>query len=128
MPHTRIGTDLVEVPLIEESIKQFGTRYLTRIYTPEEIAYCEKGGAETTQRYAARFAAKEACIKVLRPIDQPIPWRDIEVKKMPGGWCELQLHDTARDLADAAGITHLSLSLSHERSTAIAVVAATLAP
>lgn len=126
MPPVRIGTDLVEVASIAESLARFGRRYLERIYTPDEIAYCEAGGDEMAQRLAARFAAKEACIKVLRPPDGGIDWRWIEVVKMPGGWCELRLSGGARHLAEAAGVTHLSVSLSHERSTAIAVVAASL--
>lgn len=127
MPHTRIGTDLVEVATVAESIERFGSRYLQRIYTPDELAYCDAGGAERVLRLAARFAAKEACIKVLRPADGGIAWHWIEVVKMPGGWCELALHGGAARLAEASGIRHLSVSLSHERHYAVAVVAATMA-
>ncbi|QHI98590.1 holo-[acyl-carrier-protein] synthase [Xylophilus rhododendri] len=126
MVQVRIGTDLIEVASIAESCERFGRRYLERIFTPDEIAYCEAGGEEMAQRLAARFAAKEACMKVLRPVGGGIPWRSIEVVKTPEGWVELKLHDSARRLADAAGIVDLSLSLSHERSMAIAVVAATI--
>jgi len=128
MPHTRIGTDLVDVETIAESVRTFGHLYLNRVFTPAEIDYCQQGGAEQSRRLAARFAAKEACMKVLRPLDGGIPWPSIEVIKMPGGWCELQLHGAARLLADSTGITHLSLSLSHEASMAVAVVAATVNP
>lgn len=128
MPHTRIGTDLVDVETIAESVRTFGRHYLERVFTPAEIEYCEQGGAEQARRLAARFAAKEACMKVLRPLDGGIPWTSIEVVKMPGGWCELQLHGAARLLADSARITDFSISLSHEASMAVAVVAATVNP
>ncbi|WPB56643.1 holo-ACP synthase [Xylophilus sp. GOD-11R] len=126
MTQVRVGTDLVEIASIAESCDRFGRRYLERIFTDAEIAYCEAGGTEMAQRLAARFAAKEACMKVLRPPDGGIPWRSIEVVKMPGGWCELHLHDAARRLAEAGGLTHFSVCLSHERSAAVAVVAATV--
>lgn len=122
----RIGTDLVRVAGIEESLRCFGERYLLRLYTPAEIAYCRQSAAEMPRRLAARFAAKEATLKVLRPEQHWLDWRSIEVLKTPGGWCELQLHGAARQLAAEAGIVALSVSLSHEDGYALAVVAATL--
>ncbi len=125
MSHVRIGTDLVGVESIAESLRTFGSRYLHRVYTAAEIAYCESG-AQMHRRLAARFAAKEATLKVLRPDRHWLDWRSIEVVKMPGGWCELKLHGPAERLREQAGIVSLSVSLSHEPAHAIAVVAATV--
>jgi len=128
MSPVRVGTDLVEIATVAKSLAAFGQAYLERLFTADEIAYCLAGGAETAQRLAARFAAKEACIKVLRPPDGGIDWRWIEVCKMPGGWCELLLHEGARRLAQDQGLQGWSVSLSHERLYAIAVVTATFVP
>ncbi|MES2186688.1 MAG: holo-ACP synthase [Pseudomonadota bacterium] len=122
----RVGTDLVHVEGVAESVQRFGARYLDRIYTPAEIAYCRSSPTEMPRRLAARFAAKEACLKVLRPTQAWMDWRDMEVVKMPGGWCELELHGDARQLADRAGMHSFSVSLSHEQAYAVAVVAASL--
>jgi holo-[acyl-carrier protein] synthase len=75
---------------------------------------------------AARFAAKEATMKVLRPRDERPDWRTIEVRRDPGGWCELALSGSAARLAHDAAIDSLSVSLSHEAGMANAVVVATL--
>jgi len=128
MSSVRVGTDLIEIATVAEAWAAFGQRYLDRLFTPAEIAYCQAGGVEAARRLAARFAAKEACIKVLRPPDGGIDWRWIEVRKMPGGWCELLLHAGALRLAQAQGLDGWSVSLSHERLYAIAVVAATVSP
>jgi holo-[acyl-carrier protein] synthase len=76
------------------------------------------------ERLAARFAAKEATLKVLRPHEQGIPWNSIEVRRDPGGWVELALSGPAASLATDAGVTDLSLSISHEGQFATAVVVA----
>ncbi len=125
MPFVRVGTDLVSVDSVAASVRSFGSRYLERLYTPAEIAYCRQSEAEMPRRLAARFAAKEACLKVLRPTQAWLDWREIEVVKMPGGWCELALHGEARALSEAAGLRGFSVSLSHEHTHAMAVVAAT---
>ena len=137
LPGVRVGTDLVCVEGVAASVRDFGDRYLDRIYTPAEIAYCQGGQGsqggpatpeETARRLAARFAAKEACVKVLRPTTRWLDWRQIEVVKMPGGWCALALHGDALALSEAGGLQGFSVSLSHEHSHAMAVVAATVAP
>ena len=124
MSSVRVGTDLIEVATVAESLRHFGQAYLARVFTPDEIVYCTAGGDDRVRRLAARFAAKEACLKVLRPPDGGIDWRWIEVHKMPGGWCELLLHAGAQGLAAAQGLSQWSVSLSHEGAYAIAVVAA----
>ena len=128
MSSVRVGTDLIEVATVADSLRQFGQAYLDRVFMPDEIAYCTAGGDEMARRLAARFAAKEACIKVLRPPDGGIDWRWIEVRKMPGGWCDLLLHAGARQLAGTQGLSQWSVSLSHEGPYAIAVVAASVEP
>ena len=122
----RIGADLIHTSIVRDSIDRFGSRYLERIYTPAEIEYCQRSEPEKVRRFAARFAAKEATLKVLRPDRHWLDWRSIEVIKMPGGWCEIELHGAAALLAESAGVTALSVSLSHEDAYALATVAATV--
>lgn len=121
----RIGSDLVLVADIAHSLQCFGGRYLNRLFTPGEIQYCLQSPAEQTRRLAARFAAKEATLKVLRPDRHWLDWRSIEVIRSPQGWCDLLLHGHAEQLRQQAGIASLSVSLSHEGHYALAVVAAT---
>lgn len=120
----RVGTDLVQVSRVAESIARFGDRFVRRMFTPDEIAYCTRDPRTSAERYAARFAAKEATLKVLRPQAHWLDWRSIEVRRDPAGWCELVLTGTARELADGAKVTCFSLSMSHEGDYATAVVVA----
>jgi holo-[acyl-carrier protein] synthase len=117
-----VGVDMVRVGDVAESIARFGDRYTHRIFTEEEIRYCS-AHERADERYAARFAAKEATIKVLRPRpDESVEWRTIEVRRAPEGWCDVLLHGAAEELAARNGIAGLALSLSHENGFAIAVV------
>ncbi len=121
----RAGIDLVEIRSVRESIGRFGTEYLERVYTPDEVADSSGESGPDPARLAARFAAKEATLKVLRPApDEAVPWRSIEVVRASGGWVELELHDAAAALAEAAGLTELAVSLTHECDYASAVVVA----
>lgn len=122
----RVGIDLCSVQDVAESVATFGDRYLQRVYTPHELEYCGRDPARSAERLAARFAAKEAMVKVLRPRDARPDWRTIEVRRDPGGWCEMSLTGSAAELAREAAITSLSVSLSHEHGLANAVVVATL--
>ena len=122
----RVGIDLCSVREVAESIERFGDRYLRRVYTEHELEYCGQDPARSAERFAARFAAKEATVKVLRPRDSWPDWRSIEVRRDPGGWCELSLTGTAARLARDADIGSLALSLSHDGGMANAVVVATL--
>ncbi len=114
----------MHVGTVRDSIDQFGSRYLERVFTAAEIEYCQRSDGEMHRRFAARFAAKEATLKVLRPDQHWLDWRTIEVIKMPGGWCEMRLHGPAEALARRAGVVALSVSLSHEKSYALAMVSA----
>jgi holo-[acyl-carrier protein] synthase len=118
----RVGVDLVGIDDVARSVEQFGDRYLERVYTPREIADCAGSPQARAAGLAARFAAKEATVKVLRP-DADIPaWRSVEVVRAPGGWVDLELTGVAADLARRAGITDLSVALSHDAGLATAVV------
>src|SRR5581483_12435640 len=79
------GIDIAEVPRIAESIKRFGDRFIHRVFTEGEIRYCD-AKANRFERYAARFAAKEAAMKALGTgWNDGVRWRDIEVVRKPGG-------------------------------------------
>jgi holo-[acyl-carrier protein] synthase len=119
-----LGTDLIEIERIERSYQRFGEAFLARVYTPGEIAYCmaKRNYAESL---AARFAAKEAGAKALGTgISRGVNWREFEVRRRPGQRPELHLSGRAAEIAARLGIRRLSLSLSHSRTTSIAIVTA----
>ncbi|MEA2403456.1 MAG: holo-[acyl-carrier protein] synthase [Thermoleophilaceae bacterium] len=122
----RVGIDLVAVASVEEAIEAHGDHYLTRIYTEHELADCRVDGTVDAERLAGRFAAKEAAMKTLRPGEEAVvPWSSIAVHRRASGWVELELSGPAADLAEQAGIADMSVSLTHERGFAAAVVVAT---
>ena len=125
----RVGVDLVSVADVVESVERFGDRYVHRIFTPHEVACCRsddlRGGMYphySFESLAARFAAKEATLKVLRPVGPRPEWRDIEVHRASSGWCELRLSGQAAAMGAEAGIDELAVSLTHHASMAAAVV------
>jgi holo-[acyl-carrier protein] synthase len=116
-----VGTDLIEIARIQQSIDRFGVRFLQRVFTPSELAYCQrkKNAAES---FAARFAAKEAAAKALGTgISHGISWLEIEVVREPSGRPFLALSGRAAQRAKQLGVLHTSLSLTHARDTAMAV-------
>lgn len=117
-----IGIDLVRVDEVADAIEEFGDRYVQRVYTPDEIRYCASAPATRAERFAARFAAKEAVLKLLDAPDQGIDLRSIEVRRAPGGACTLRLAGRARELAGRARLRDLALSLTHEGGFAAAIV------
>ena len=122
-PTVRVGVDLVRVSEVAASLARFGDRYACRLFTASERGYCCVGDGRTAERLAARFAAKEATLKVLRPTPQDgIDWRSIEVRQTADGVCEIVLHGTALALARRNGISGLSVSMSHEGDYATATV------
>ncbi len=121
----RVGADVTAVADVVASIDAFGDRYVRRVFTDHEIASCDGEPAALAAGLAARFAAKEATIKVLRPAGAQPPWKSIEVCRDPAGWCELRLSGEAIRMAATAGITGLTVSLSRANGIAAAVVVAT---
>jgi holo-[acyl-carrier protein] synthase len=117
-----IGTDMIEIERMQASFDRFGERFLERIFTPGEIAYCmrKKNAAESL---AARFAAKEAGAKALGTgISRGVSWKEIEVRREPSGRPTLHWSGRAGELAQQMGVKHTSLSLTHSRQLAMAVV------
>ena len=116
------GIDIAEVPRIAESIERFGERFLRRVFTEEEIRYCESK-ANRIERYAARFAAKEAAMKALGTgWNFGIRWRDIEVFRPPGSRPTIQFHGKAAEIAERLHMKNVALSLTHTAEHAIASV------
>ena len=125
----RVGTDLVCVDAVRNAIRAHRDRYLRRIYTEAELADCTSATGVDPARLAARFAAKEAAIKVLRPADdQAVPWRTVAVRRTRSGAPALELRGVAGALASDAGIGELAVSLTHENAYAVAVVVAEIEP
>jgi holo-[acyl-carrier protein] synthase len=120
----RVGADLVMVDQVADSIAHFGDRYLRRVYTEHEIDSCGGAPSVASAGLAARFAAKEAALKVLRPTGHRPQWRSIEVRRHDGGWCTMSLSGYAAELASQAGLGELAVSLTHEEGIAGAVVVA----
>ena len=116
------GIDLAEVPRIQRSIERYGERFLTRVYTAAERAYVERK-KNRYERYAARFAAKEAGMKALGTgWKHGVTWQDFEVTNLPSGRPTLRLTGQAAQIAGELGVKAVSLSLSHTESLAIAQV------
>jgi holo-[acyl-carrier protein] synthase len=116
------GIDMVEIVRIQQSLDRFGGRFLNRIYTPAEQAYCmrKRNAAESL---AARFAAKEAGAKALGTgISRGVNWLEIEVTREPGGRPALRFYGRAAVIADHMGVAHAALSLTHTDDLAMASV------
>ncbi|MDG2111008.1 MAG: holo-ACP synthase [Actinomycetota bacterium] len=117
-----VGIDAVDVDRFRSVLQRRG-RIDERLFTDGERAYAGRS-VDPTERLAARFAAKEAVMKVLGVGVGAVRFREIEVVKLPSGRPELRLHGRAAELADAAGATSWHLSLTHTHSVAEAVVIA----
>jgi holo-[acyl-carrier protein] synthase len=116
------GIDIAEVSRIGQSIARFGDRFLQRIFTAGEIRYCDSK-ANRVERYAARFAAKEAAMKALGTgWSHGVRWRDCEVVRLPGGRPTIKFHGRAGEIAATLGVKNTALSLSHTAEQAIAQV------
>ncbi len=116
------GIDIAEVPRIRQAIERHGERFIKRIFTEGEIQYCESK-ANRIERYAARFAAKEAGMKAIGTgWNHGVRWRDIEVARKPGGRPTLILHGKAAEFAAGLGATNIALSLTHTAEQAMAQV------
>ena len=122
---TTVGLDLVSVDTVVEALRGANRdRYLARIYTEREVDDCMTPSGVDPERLAARFAAKEATLKVISTGEDGISFKDIEVRRDPSGRVHLELHGRAASFAAEAGVVDLALSLTHEGGFAAAVVVA----
>lgn len=116
------GIDLVEIGRIHQSMERYGQRFLDRIYTAAEQAYCLRK-RKAAESLAARFAAKEAGAKALGTgISRGVNWLEIEVVREPGGRPSLRFHGRAAEIAAALRATRSALSLTHSGDLAMASV------
>lgn len=116
------GIDLIEIRRIQESVERFGKRFLDRIFTAAEQAYCLRK-RHSAESLAARFAAKEAGSKALGTgMSRGVHWLEIEVVREPTGRPTLQFHGRAAEIAAGMGVARTALSLTHGAELAIASV------
>ncbi len=116
------GIDLVEVGRIQHSVSRYGARFLDRVFTPSEQAYCLRKRM-SAESFAARFAAKEAAAKALGTgISQGVNWLEIEVVREPGGRPGVQFHGRAAQIAAGLGVVRAALSITHTAALAMASV------
>ena len=116
------GIDLAEVARIRSSIERFGVKFTDRIFTPGEIAYVERK-ANKFERYAARFAAKEAGMKAIGTgWKRGVRWQDFEVANLPSGKPTLRLHGVAAEFAARLKVRNVSLSITHTAELGMAHV------
>jgi holo-[acyl-carrier protein] synthase len=116
------GIDLAEVDRIREAVEKYGRRFLERVFTEQEIAYVESK-ANRYERYAARFAAKEAGMKAIGTgWRRGVQWKDFEVRNQRSGRPMLLLHGVAAEVARSMGVERIQLSLTHTAAVAQAFV------
>ena len=117
-----LGVDIAEVQRIREAIEGRGQRFLDRVFTPNEIAYCERF-RNKFERYAGRFAAKEAAMKALGTgWRRGVRWLDFEVIREQSGRPSIALAGEAAKIAAQLGVNRISLSITHTESEALAQV------
>lgn len=116
------GIDICEVPRVREAIERFGERFLKRVFTESERAYCDSK-KNRVERYAARFAAKEAAMKAIGTgLRRGVTWQDVEVIREAGGRPTLRLTGKAAEFAHGLGARRFHLSLTHSEDVAQAQV------
>jgi holo-[acyl-carrier protein] synthase len=117
-----LGIDIAEVDRVKAAIERHGQRFLQRVYTEAEIRYCESK-ANKFERFAGRFAAKEAAMKAIGTgWKDGVAWREFEVTREPGGRPTVHFHGKAAEFAQRLGARRASLSISHTQQQAIAQV------
>ena len=115
-----VGVDLVRIPRMRDVITRWDERFLRRVFTEQEIAYC-RGRRDPVPHFAARFAAKEAGMKALGTgLRLGVKWRELEVRRERGQAPTLELHGRTRELSLARGGRRMLLALSHDGDYAIA--------
>jgi holo-[acyl-carrier protein] synthase len=116
------GVDLIEIDRVAKSMERYGERFLRRVYTAREIAYCSRKRS-SAESFAARFAAKEAAAKALGTgISRGVTWTEFQVGREPSGKPILELSGRAAALAAELGVNAISVSLTHSRDLAMAMV------
>jgi len=117
-----LGVDITEISRIESVIQRRGQAFLQRVFTPSEIAYCQKH-RNAAERFAGRFAAKEAAMKALGTgWSHGVRWVDIEVVREPSGKPTLKLSGATSAIADALGVKNIAVTITHDGNTALAQV------
>jgi holo-[acyl-carrier protein] synthase len=119
-----VGVDIVEVQRVERLLRRFGSRFAARIFTKDEIAYCEQR-ARPAQHYAVRFAAKEAFVKALGERRASYPgmrWSDISVQRTQQGEPILTFSGTVKEAVEQIGLRQVHVSLTHSTQYGAAVV------
>ena len=116
-----IGIDIVQVKRIENILNKWGDKLLNRIYTDQEKKYCQKKD-EKYIHLAARFAAKEALVKMLGTGMKQIKWSDIEIINDERGKPKIKLYGNADKEAEKQNINNIHISISHEKEYAVAQV------
>ena len=117
-----LGLDIAEVDRIEAAIRHHGAPFLERLFTPAEVSYCERH-KNRFERYAARFAAKEAAMKALGTgWSHGVRWRDIEIAREATGKPTLRLVGAALQIAERMGVKSISVSITHSGNLALAQV------
>jgi phosphopantetheine--protein transferase-like protein len=119
----RVGVDVASIAEVRAALDRFGDRYTRRVFTRHELATSGAGRGRAGS-LAARFAAKEATMKVLAPSGPPPSWREIEVCRAASGVCGLALRGGAAALARRRELGPMSVSLTHEAGLAVAIVVA----
>lgn len=125
-----LGTDIVEIVRVGEMLDRHGERFLERVFTEEEVAYCQQRKAYL-QHFAGRWAAKEAVMKSLGTgWSRGVGFREIEVCSLSSGQPSVTLHGDARETADRVGVSDVLITISHCRAyaTATAVALASTGP
>src|SRR5215475_12645946 len=117
-----MGIDVAEVQRIRNVFESQGERFVRRVYTEAEAAYCEQF-KNKYERYAGRFAAKEAAMKALGTgWSRGVRWVDVEVVRQRGGRPTVKLHGEAGEIAGRMGVKNISLSITHTAEQAFAQV------
>lgn len=116
----RTGVDIIEIHRLGEQQPAIRERFLARVFTPDELA--EAGQSDAS--LSGRFAAKEAVAKALGTGIGPVSWQEIEIRRGPAGEPLLNLHGKALALAQDLGLTRWSVSISHDRTQAVAMAVA----
>jgi len=121
-----LGLDLTRIYRMQEALDRRGQRFLDRVFTPGEQAYCERRAVRRATHYAGRFAVKEAVMKALGTGWRlGVRWVDIEVVRQPGQAPEVQLHGRSAEIAAERGIGRILITITHDAGIAAAVAVAT---